>query len=58
MECFLIGKYYTGKTSGFIQFEDEANAENKYGILRSLPKVSTAVDQSGLTTGSNTNWRL
>lgn len=55
MDVFLIGNTTTGKNVGSIPFEDEANPDNKYGILPIVTQSFNSLDQSDYTTGFNPN---
>jgi carboxyl-terminal processing protease len=55
MDVFLIGNTTTGKNVGSIPFEDEANPENKYGILPIVTQSFNSLDQSDYTTGFKPN---
>lgn len=51
MNVFIIGDKTTGKNVGSVPFEDENNAENKYGILPIISQSFNSLDQSDYTTG-------
>ncbi len=55
MDVFLIGNTTTGKNVGSIPFQDEANPENKYGILPIVTQSFNSLDQSDYTTGFKAN---
>jgi C-terminal processing protease CtpA/Prc len=51
MDVFLIGNTTTGKNVGSIPFQDEANPQNKYGILPIVTQSFNSKDESDYTTG-------
>jgi len=55
MDVFIVGNTTTGKNVGSIPFEDEANPENKYGILPIVTQSFNSLDQSDYTTGFKAN---
>jgi C-terminal processing protease CtpA/Prc len=55
MDVYLIGNTTTGKNVGSIPFEDEANPENKYGILPIVTQSFNSLDQSDYATGFKPN---
>ncbi|RIW17331.1 peptidase [Algoriphagus lacus] len=55
MDVFLIGDKTTGKNVGSVPFEDEENADNKYGILPIVSRSFNSLDQSDYTNGFGAN---